>query len=84
MNDLVRREDLYYQKFTDTPFTGQVDEGLERDLFQDGKREGSWLDFWYNGQLLHKGDYKNGKREGFWITTHRKINSNWFPYCDSS
>ena len=29
MDDLVQREGLYYQKFTDVPFTGEVDEGRE-------------------------------------------------------
>ena len=28
MDDLVEREGLYYKKFTDVPFTGQVEENL--------------------------------------------------------
>ena len=27
MDDLVQRGGLYYEKFTDVPFTGKVDEG---------------------------------------------------------
>ena len=30
MDDLVQRDGLYYQKFTDVPFTGEIGEGLER------------------------------------------------------
>ena len=30
MDDLVERDGLYYQKFTKVPFTGEIDEGLER------------------------------------------------------
>jgi len=67
MNDLVRRAGLYYEKFTATPFTGEVDEGQEKGSFKNGKREGSWEHYWDNGQLFSMGDYKNGKREGFWV-----------------
>ena len=41
MDDLVQREGLYYQKFTDVPFTGEIDEGLERGNFKNGKTEGT-------------------------------------------
>ena len=63
MNDLVEREGLFYKKFTDVPFTGEVN-GKAQGSFKDGKREGSW--FWYhdNGQLFGKGEYKDGKEEG--------------------
>lgn len=29
MDDLVQRDGLYYEKVTDVPFTGDIDEGLE-------------------------------------------------------
>ena len=60
MNDLVFRAGLYYEKFNATPFTGEVDEGLLRGSFKNGKREGSWESYWANGQLHYKGAYKNG------------------------
>ena len=40
MDDLVQRDDLYYKKFTDVPFTGEIDEGLERGNFNNGKKDG--------------------------------------------
>jgi antitoxin component YwqK of YwqJK toxin-antitoxin module len=67
MDDLVYREGLYYEKFTDVRFTGEIDEGLKRGLFKNGKKEGSWEYYFENGQLWKKGDYKNGKKEGLWV-----------------
>ena len=66
MDDLVQRESLYYQKFTSTPFNGEIDQGLQRGSIKNGKKEGSWEYYYDNGQLHDKGDCKNGKREGFW------------------
>ena len=63
MDDLVEREGTYYKKFTDVPFTGQV-EGKRQGSFKNGKHEGTWVRYWDNGQLMFKGDYKNGEAEG--------------------
>jgi antitoxin component YwqK of YwqJK toxin-antitoxin module len=71
MDDLVQREGLYYQKFTDVPFTGEIDEGLERGNFKNGGQEGPWIGYWENGQLHFKGEYKNGKREGPWVEYYK-------------
>ena len=67
LDDLVVRDDLFHKKFTDVPFTGEIDEGLERGSFKNGEREGPWVSYWDNGQLSSKFDYKNGKLEGPWI-----------------
>lgn len=67
-DDLVRREGIYYKKFTDVPFTGELTEGLDRGHYKNGKREGSWTGFHDNGQLRFKGDYKKDKREGSWVS----------------
>ena len=39
MDDLVERDDLYYKRFTDIPFTGEVG-GVGVGKFKDGKRDG--------------------------------------------
>jgi len=69
--DLVFRDGLYYKKSTNIPFTGKVD-GITQGSFKDGKKEGSWVRYWRNGQLWNKGEYKNGEKEG-----------NWFGYWDN-
>ena len=65
-DDLVRRNGLYYQKFTDVPFTGEV-EGKWKGSIKNGLKEGTWVTYYDNGQLWGKGDYKNGDEEGTWV-----------------
>ena len=66
IGDLVERDGLYYEKFTDAPFNGKVT-GKEQGSFKNGQREGSWVSYHENGQLYRKGNYKNSKREGAWV-----------------
>ena len=67
MDEIIEREGLYYKKFTDVPFTGSVDEGLERGSFKDGQLQGPYVRYHKNGQLKSKGNFKNNKREGPWV-----------------
>ena len=67
--DLVMRDGLYYKRFTDVPFTGKVTQVPEEIMtfngeYRDGKREGEWLIYYDNGQLLEKVNVKNGKLDG--------------------
>ena len=39
MDDLVEKNDLYYKKFTDVPFTGEVS-GRLSGKFKNGKKDG--------------------------------------------
>jgi hypothetical protein len=66
MDDLVKREGLWYKKFSQVSFTGKVT-GTNKGAFKNGKKEGAWVDYHINGQLLVKINYKNGKRDGAWI-----------------
>jgi hypothetical protein len=63
---LVERDGLWYERFTNVPFTGEV-MGQGQGQIKDGKQEGPWV--WYdpNGQLLAEGDYKDGKEDGPWV-----------------
>ena len=93
--DLVERDDLYYEKFTDIPFSGKVT-GREQGAFESGKNDGAWVEYDYSGQLFSKGHYKKGKREGtwayycpngqLWLKGNRKSGykeGNWVEYyCD--
>ena len=63
MDDLVERNDFYYKKFTDVPFTGEVS-GQSTGKFKKGKKNGMWLSYHQNGQLSSKGLYKGGKQDG--------------------
>ena len=39
--DLVERDGLWYEKFSNEPFTGKVT-GIKQGSFKDGKRNGEW------------------------------------------
>ena len=36
----MERDGIYYEKFTDVPFTGEV-KGISQGAFKDGKKNGS-------------------------------------------
>ena len=65
-DDLVERDGLYYKKFSEVPFSGKIT-GLDNGLIKNGKKEGVWVRYWDDGQLMDKGNYKNGEREGEWL-----------------
>jgi len=67
MDDLVKREGLFYKKFTDVPFTGEVT-GRHQGSYKNGKKDGPWVSYWDNGQLDSKGTYKDGKKDGPWVS----------------
>ena len=62
-DDLVEREGIYYEKFTDVPFTGKVT-GNPQGSFKNGKFDGTWVTYREDGQLRFKGNYKSNKKEG--------------------
>ena len=66
IGDLVEREGLFYEKFTNVPFTGEMT-GLEQGQIKDGVKDGPWVYYHDNGQLWWKGDYKDGERDAPWV-----------------
>ena len=71
MDDLVERDGIYYKKFGDVPFTGEVKgvhSGITAGKLKNGRREGNWIDYWKHGQLWYKGNFTNGREEGSWIS----------------
>ena len=77
LEDLVLRNNLYYNKFTGVPFTGEIF-GLENGRFKNGELEGFWKYYYKDGQLRNKGNYKDGKKDGLWETYYEdgKLSSN--------
>ena len=61
--DLIKRDGLWYEKFTNEPFTGNST-GLKQGKVKDGKKDGEWLYYIENGQLYLKNTYKDGKKDG--------------------
>ena len=60
MDDLVNRDGLYYKNFTDVPFTGKIvdyhphGQLRKKETHKDGKKDGLWVFYGENGQLLSK------------------------------
>ena len=54
MDDLVKRDGIYYKKFSDVPFTGRL-EGIVQGEIKNGKEEGVGSVYYKNGQLESKG-----------------------------
>ena len=66
-DDLVERDGLYYEKFTDVPFSGKVT-GKEQGSFRNGNRDGWWVRYHKNGQLMGKVNFENGKEQGAFVS----------------
>jgi len=64
MDDLVWRDGFFYEKFTSTPVSGELDEGKERGSIKNGKMEGSWEYYNEDGTVFESftGTWKNGER----------------------
>jgi len=78
IEDLVKRDGIFYKKFSDVPFSGEVTgkfsgevTGEIRGEFRLGNKECTWFIFRKNGHLFSKGTYKEGKKHGPWVTYHK-------------
>lgn len=63
-NDLYERDGIYYKKFTDTPFTGELIDGYVKASFKNGKLHGTYYNFDEKGRMTFRGEYKNGLGHG--------------------
>ena len=64
-DDLVKRNDIFYRKFSSEPFSGEI-AGLQIGKFKDGRRDGPWEYYHENGQLSMKVTYKDNRPEGLY------------------
>ena len=95
MDDLVQREGILYQKFSDVPFNGKLIGGIQGSI-ENGKREGAWVWYHSNGQVMSKLFLKNGLAQGTGVRyysngqLHNKVNYKddkeegaWVSYWDN-
>jgi antitoxin component YwqK of YwqJK toxin-antitoxin module len=66
MDDLVITNGLYYKKFTNVPFTGEVT-GQHQGRLKDGVKDGPWVSYHDNGQFKSEATYKDGVMDGPWV-----------------
>ena len=67
MENLILRDGLFYERSSNTPYTGKLDDKRSRGSIVDGKQDGPWVAYWKNGQLSSKGIYQLGKQIGSWF-----------------
>ena len=65
MDYLVERNNLYYKKFTNVPFTGEIS-GEKNESFKKGKKDGEQLSYHQNGQLENIINYKDIEWDGLY------------------
>ena len=82
-DDLVVRKSLYYKKFTNIPFTGDVfGKEIYKEIygmklgiiqsgrFKNGRRDGEWLEYYGDGELKVVKNYTDGKLDGLYQKYH--------------
>ena len=60
---------MIYDKFSNEPFTGTTSGKTQRN-YKEGKKDGKWLSYYDNGQILEEVNYKKGYYDGKNITFH--------------
>ena len=69
-DDLIQRNGLFYNKFSDELFSGTVEfrfgngQLRSQGFLKNGRPEGYWEDFNEDGTYFSKGNYKDGKPNG--------------------
>ena len=69
---LVKRQGVFYEINTTTPFTGNTvgyhknGQLKSKANYKNGERDSLWESYYENGELEIKANYKDGERDGLW------------------
>ena len=73
MDEIVRRDDTFYRKFSNIPFSGHIESyhpngqlKIIGDL-SDGKKVGNWIEYYLSGIKKSEGQFADGKKDGPWV-----------------
>ena len=73
MDEIVKRDDTFYRKFSNIPFSGHIESyhpngqlKIVGDLL-DGKKVGNWIEYYLSGIKKSEGEFANGKKDGPWV-----------------
>ena len=73
MDEIVKRDDTFYRKFSNIPFSGHIESyhpngqlKIVGDLL-DGKKVGNWIEYYLSGIKKSEGQFANGKKDGPWV-----------------
>ena len=73
MDEIVKRDDIFYRKFSNTPFSGHVESYHHNGQLKiigdlsDGKKVGNWVEYYMNGIKKSEGQFADGKKDGAWV-----------------
>ena len=73
MDEIVKRDNTFYRKFSNIPFSGHIESyhpngqlKIIGDL-SDGKKVGNWIEYYLSGIKKSEGQFTNGKKDGPWV-----------------
>ena len=72
-DEVVKRDDTYYEKFSNVPFSGYLESYYPNGQlkvigeFSDGKKVGEWSEYYMNGIKKSEGQFARGKKDGAWM-----------------
>ena len=73
IDEIVKRDDTFYRKFSNIPFSGHIESyhpngqlKIIGDL-SDGKKVGNWIEYYLSGIKKSEGQFANGKKDGPWV-----------------
>ena len=73
IDEVVKRDDTYYRKFSNAPFSGHVESYYTNGQlkiigeFSNGKKVGKWVEYYMSGIKKNEGQFANGKKDGTWV-----------------
>ena len=73
MDEVVKRDDIFYKKFSNIPFSGHIESyhpnGQLKIIgdFSDGKKVGNWVEYYMSGNKKSEGQFSDGKKDGTWV-----------------
>ena len=73
IDEVVKRDDTYYRKFSNAPFSGRVESYYTNGQlkiigeFSDGKKVGKWVEYYISGIKKNEGQFANDKKDGTWV-----------------
>ena len=73
MSEVVKRDNTYYRKFSNIPFSGHIESyhpnGQLKIIgaFSNGKKVGNWVEYYMSGIKKSEGQFANGKKDGAWV-----------------
>ena len=73
MDEIVKRDDTFYRKFSNIPFSGRIESYHPNGQLKiigallDGKKVGNWIEYYLSGIKKSEGQFANGKKDGPWV-----------------